>query len=453
MDDLELYKRANHYINEGLIRTSWPEEPQPRKRREWMEWFLPRLDHPQRVWEAIHVAGTSGKGSVAVMVAEILRAAGVRAGLHVSPYLQVSTEKLWVDGRYASAREYDDLVQWITPACEACRGPHVPLHGMASVGLCLEHFRRQGVELGVMETGVGGRSDLTNVLRTRVAVITSVGLDHIKTLGPELADIAWHKAGIIKAGCRAVVLHGPGAVAARRQAAEVGAPLRVLEPGEYSGSADENGTQRLTFRGRRYSLDGVPLAMAGAFQAENAALAVAAIEELGEQAHAISEQHVRQGLANARMPGRVERLAAGPLNLCPVVLDGAHNPDKLAALLSVLPDLPHRRLHVVYGSLGHRTPDEALTRLAGAATTLVLSQPNVYAKSPRPVAEIAAAVAGHGGAEVIQQPDPLAAVEQALDHAGPDDLVVVTGSLYLCGEIRGRWYPEQQVLERRQSWF
>ena len=191
--------------------------------------------------------------------------------------------------------------------------------------------------------------------------------------------------------------------------------------------------------------------MAGAFQAENAALAVAAIEEL--QDDSISEQHVREGLAQARMPGRVERVPAGPLNRCPVILDGAHNPDKLAAMLSVLPDLPHERLHVVYGSLGHRTPDEALARLARSASTLVLAEPNVYAKAPRPVAEIAGTVAGHGEAEVIQQPDPLAAVEQALDRAAPNDLVVVTGSLYLCGEIRGRWFPEQQVLERRQSWF
>ena len=453
MDDFERYTRANHYLNEGLIRTSWPEEPNPRKRREWMEWFLPKLGHPQRAWEAIHVAGTSGKGSVALMVAEILRAAGVRAGLHVSPYLQVSTEKLWVDGRYASAREFDDLVQWIRPACEDSRGVHVPLHGMASVGVCLEHFRRQEVELGVMETGVGGRSDLTNVMCTRVAVITSVGLDHVKTLGPELTDIAWHKAGIIKAGCRAVALQGPGADAARRQAAEVGATLRVLEPGEFSGSVGEGGAQRLTFRGRRFRLEDTPLAMAGDFQAENAALAVAAIEELGQGFGRISQQHVHQGLANARMPGRVERLPAGPLNVCPVVLDGAHNPDKLTAMLSVLPDLPYRRLHVVYGSLGHRTPDETLGRLAREANTLVLAEPNVYAKSSRPVAEIADAVAGKGAAKILLQPDPLAAIEQALDRAAPDDLVVVTGSLYLCGEIRGRWYPEQQVLERRQSWF
>lgn len=453
MTDHELYTAANRYLNEGLIRTSWPEESRPRKRREWMEWWLPRLDHPEQAWEAVHVAGTSGKGSVAVMVAEILRAAGIRTGLHVSPYLQVSTEKLWVDGRYASAREFHELVEWIRPACEACRGPHVPLHGMASVGVCLEHFRRRRVELGVMETGVGGRSDLTNVMRTRVAAITSIGLDHVKTLGPTLDDIAWHKAGIIKAGCRAVVLHGAGVDAARRQAAEVGAPLRVVERGDYSGRADERGVLRLTFRGRRFTLEDVPLAMAGAFQAENAAVAVAAIEELGEDAERIDEAHVRRGLGAARMPGRVELLAPGPRNGCPVVLDGAHNPDKLAAMLSVLPRLPHRRLHVVYGSLGHRQPDEALGRLARAAATLVLAEPRVYAKAPRPVAEIAEAVAGRGAAEVVLQPDPLAAVAEALDRAEPEDLVVVTGSLYLCGEIRGRWYPEEQVLRRRASWF
>ena len=451
--EYELYSRANHYLDQGLIRRSWPDEPNPRVRREWMEWFLPRLSFPQRAWEAIHVAGTSGKGSVAVMVAEILRAAGVRTGLHVSPYLQVSTEKLWVDGHYASAQQFHELVEWIRPFCEACRGPHVPLHGMASVGVCLEHFRRRQVELGVMETGVGGRSDLTNVMQTRVAVISSVGLDHVKTLGPTLEQIAWHKAGIIKAGCRAVVLRGAGEAAARRQASDVGAPLRVVRPGDdFEGSTGAGGEQLLTFRGRRFQLEAVPLAMPGRFQAENAALAVAAVEELDPDTDRISADAVRRGLARARLPGRLERIPVGQRSVCPVILDGAHNPDKLAAMLSVLPGLTHERLHVVYGSLGHRTPDEALARMAAEATTLVLTQPRVYAKAPRLVEEMRPVVQG-GGAEVLLEPEPLAAIELALARAAPADLVVVTGSLYLCGEVRERWYPAEQVVEHRASWY
>jgi hypothetical protein len=243
LNDRELwarYQAANHYINEGLIRLR-PDEPsdaasvaKQRTRREWMLSFLPRLGDPQRAFEAIHVAGTSGKGSVCAMVAEILRAGGVRAGLHISPYLQVATEKLWVDGLLATVEQYEALIEWLRPHAEACRGPDVPMHGMGSVAIFLEHFRREAVQLGVVEVGVGGGSDLTNVLETRVAAITNVGPDHLKTLGPTLEDVARHKAGIITPGCRAVV-HATGdddraLIAARRRAESVGAPLRVVRP-------------------------------------------------------------------------------------------------------------------------------------------------------------------------------------------------------------------------------
>lgn len=454
-DQQQLYEQANHYLNEGLIRRQWPEEPSPRKRREWMEWWLPQLGQPQQGWDAIHVAGTSGKGSVASIIAEVLRASGVRAGLHVSPYLQSATEKLWVDGRYASAEQYADLVRWIRPACEAARGPHTPLHGMASVGVCLEHFRREAVQLGVVEAGVGGRSDLTNVLNTQVAVITSLGLDHVKTLGPTLEQIAWHKAGVIKAGCRAVVLDScPEAVAAaQQQADDVGAPMRVLSRRDFRGEAGPDGAVRLWFRGERLSIEGAPLAMPGLFQAENAALALAAVEELGQRGHPVTEEAARLGLSRARIPGRLELVPPGARNHCPVLLDGAHNPDKLGAMLSVLPALGHRRLHVVYGSLGHRTPDQALRRLASQAATFVAAEPRVYGKAPRPVDDVLTAVADHAAGEVLAEAAPMAALQAALDRAHAEDLVLVTGSLYLCGEARGRWYPEPEVVARGQSWW
>jgi dihydrofolate synthase/folylpolyglutamate synthase len=447
------YQRACTYINEGLIRTETPQEPNPRTRRQWMEWFLPGLDRPQRSFEAIHIAGTSGKGSVAMMIAEILDAAGIRAGLHISPYLQVATEKLWVDGSYASAAEFVSLVDWIRPAAEACRGPHTPLHGMASVGIFLEHFRRCGVQLGVVEAGVGGRSDLTNVLNTRVAVITAVGLDHVKTLGPTLESIAWHKAGIIKPGCRAVVLAGPAVPAAQSEARGAGAPLRVIEPRDFSGTTDPSGRVLLDFRGERLSLRQAPLAMPGRFQAENAALAVAAVEELGAPyEERVTEQAVRAGLERARLPGRLEVVPRSERNPCQVLLDGAHNPDKLVAMIATLRGLSYRRLHLVYGSLGSRTPDRELRQLASLAATFVVSEPRVYQKSPRPAEEVARAIAGE--CQVIHlEPSPPDAIARALERADPDDLVVVTGSLYLCGEVRGRWYPADEVLVRRSSWF
>jgi len=450
-ENVALYERASHYLNEGLIRTVSPEAPNPRTRREWMEWLLPRLDHPEAAFEAVHVAGTSGKGSVATMIAEILHAAGIATGLHVSPYLQVQTEKLWADGAYASAREFADLVDWIRPVAEACRGPHVPLHGMAAVAVALEFFRRKRVALGVMETGVGGRSDLTNVMKTRVAVITSIGLDHLKTLGPDLDSIAWHKAGIIKPGCRAVALEGPGNAAARAQAEATGALLRIVSRDSFACDLDPAGSPHLSFRGHRFRLERAPLGMLGAFQAENAAMAVAAVDEAdGERA--VSEEAVRTGLARARLPGRIELIPPSAKNRCPVLLDGAHNPDKLGALLQGIAALSCDRLHVVYGAIGSRNPDREICDLASRAATFVATEPRVYQKTPRPAHEVAEVVAGRAD-NVAMEPDPLRALDLALDACAPDDLLLVTGSLYLCGEIRARWYPMRQVLAQRTSWF
>lgn len=453
----QLYREANRYLDEGLIRTEVPEEgTNPRTRRQWMEAWLPELGQPQKAYGAVHVAGTSGKGSVCTMVAEILRAAGVRTGLHVSPYLQVSTEKLWVDGRYASAEELAELVAWIRPHCEAIRGPWTPLHGMASVAVCLEHFRGRGVELAVMETGVGGRSDLTNVMQTRVALVTGVGWDHVKTLGPTLEDIAEHKAGIIKTGCRAVVFDGgksPARAAAERQAAAVGAPLRVVRPGQWRGELSPDGTVHLSFSGRYLRLHRVPLGLAGAFQAQNAALALCAVEELYPDGGPVDAEAARRGLSQARIPGRLERIPAARSGACPVLLDGAHNPDKLAAMLGAVDGLlpAGARLHVVYGGLASRAPDAALCRLARRAQTFVVTEPRVYQKKARPTAEIAA-VARDAAGSTVEQPDPARAVALALDAAGPGDLVLVTGSLYLCGEVRGLWYPPEQVVAEGTSW-
>lgn len=451
MDSWKLYHRACRYLNEGLIRTKDPPVDPARTRREWMESFLPDLGHPERAFEAVHVAGTSGKGSVATMIAEVLCAAGIPTGLHVSPYLQVATEKLWADGRYASADELAALVDWIRPLCEARRRPEVPLHGMASVGVALEMLRRSGARVGVFEAGVGGRNDLTNVLRTRVAVITALGLDHVKTLGPDLRSIAWHKAGIIRRGCRAVVLEGPEIVeAATEQGRRVGAELRVLSRQCFSSRVDEDGRTRITYRGPRLALDDAPLAMRGPFQGENAALALAALEALELP---IEEQALRDGLGRARLPGRLELLPASEHSPCPVLLDGAHNPDKLRAMMSGLGPLRSGgALHVVYGALGSRAPDAELARLAALAETFTVTEPAVYQKSPRPAAEILAVVR-RAGAGATAHSRAEAALDAALAGARPRDLVLVTGSLYLCGELRERWFPAREVVARRTSWW
>lgn len=454
----ERYLRANSYLNEGLIRQQHRPEAPPRTRRDWMLELLPELGHPQLAYPAIHVAGTSGKGSVCAMIAEILAQSGLRTGLHVSPYLQVATEKLCVSGRYASAEELEELVAWFRPFAQDHRGEHVPLHGLASVAICLEHFRRRRADVVVMEAGVGGRHDITSVVDTRVAVITNVGLDHLQTLGPTLDHIAWHKAGILRPNVPAVVYGGAHRAllqAARREAQAANADLHVVEPARVVVRTDTDGTTRLSFRGKRLRVEDAPLRMRGGFQAINAALALAACEAFDPAGRWISSEHAAAGLALARLPGRQEWLwpeAPSAGARCAVLLDGAHNPDKMSALADNLPTGRFARLHLVHGRLQQKCCLEALHSWRDRFSTVIATEAKVYGKPVQAAADVAVECERLRPERVIVEPDARQAIETALAHAGASDLVVVTGSLYLAGEVRSRWYPDAEVVHGRTSW-
>jgi dihydrofolate synthase/folylpolyglutamate synthase len=333
---------------------------------------------------------------------------------------------------------------------------------LASVAVCLEHFRRQAVEVGVVEVGVGGRDDLTNVLSTAIAVVTNVGLDHQRTLGESLDQIAEHKAGIIHPGCRAVIYAqstaDPLYQAADRRAKELGASLRVVGP-EHVSIRTDRGRCRVTFRGRHLALQDAQVAMPGVFQGLNAALALAACEELDPSGDSIGPAHARQGLRTARLPARLEVITPDTTLVsaslpCRVVLDGAHNADKLVALTQHLVesnDRP-RRLHLIYGALDSKTHQQVGARLARLVSSVTVTEPRVYAKQARPAAEAAKMfeTAFDGPIEVC--PDPTIAVDHTLQRARPDDWVVVTGSLYLAGNLRNEWFPDRDVVAQQTSW-
>ena len=443
MTPFEVYRRAQHYIDQGLIRRGPTFPPSRRTRRQWMTWWLPQLGNPQLAYPAIHVAGSSGKGSVCAMVAELMRCSTCRVGLHISPFVQVATEKLWLDGRLASANEFDALVAWLKPFAEAIRADDVPLHGMASVALCLEYFRRQAANVVVMETGVGGKNDLTTVVKTEVAVLTNVGLDHIKTLGPTIEDIAEHKVGIIQPGCT-VILHdvdGPLIEAAHRRAHQIGATLKPVPRNCYTATPGPDGHALFSYDSRSLKISDVRLAMGGQVQADNAALSIAAYEAYCTR-HALEiadATKVTQALTRARLPARIEKMPGGR-----VVIDGGHNPDKIKALLETLGE----KTHLVFGALQSKSPIRLLEKLAPHVSALTLTEPAVYAKAAQPV-ETLHPIVPHAH---IRR-NPLDAVEHAVACASADTSIVVTGSLYLAGQIRHRWYPDDAVVAQRSSWF
>jgi dihydrofolate synthase/folylpolyglutamate synthase len=412
-----------------------------RTRLDRLASFLDFLGDPHRRYPVVHVTGTSGKGSTSVAIASILGAAGKRVGLYTSPYLQVATEKLQIGGRLIDPILFADLTDDLLAKAAAWRNGPLS-YAEFWLALAASAFAQSDVDYVVIEVGAGGRLDATNVVRPAVSVITSVGLDHTETLGPTIADIAWQKAGIIKPGAP-VVTAVPEA-----EAAQTGSPLVRLLPDRDAAVVNES-LESVHWRDRRGR--DFPTGMPGRFQAINSALAVAAVEQLPDVV--VSDDLIAAGLSMARLPGRFEVVQREPL----VVLDGAHNPDKIAAFVRELPLLhgvePGGKLMAVVGSLAAKNHEAIIAALANDVDALMLTSPQVLAKPSAHASALAEEARRSGFAGLIEiEPDPRRAFDRALDLAGPRDAVLVTGSLYLLGNLRGRWFPDDEIVVQRSPW-
>lgn len=419
--------------------------------------FLDLLGNPHLGYPIVHVGGTSGKGSTSTAIAAILHAAGHRTGLHTSPYLQTPLEKLQIDGQLVEPEHYVAIVGTILDAHArwVAAGEEPITYGEAWSALTALFFRTSDVDVAVLEVGAGGRFDLTNINDTIMSVITSVGIDHTNTLGETIPEIAWHKAGIIKPGRPAVTaVTDPAALDIIRDEASLqGSDLHVIDPvagigNVHTGPEGTSWTDRVTGGSWRMSLP-------GSFQAWNGATAIAAMETLRNLGWLVSDDAIARGLTAARIPGRAELMPAS----IPVLLDGAHNPQKVAALVADVPNLlpvvgDGQRIAVI-GSLEAKQSREIVASLLPVMDVLVATTPRVLAKDARDAAAMAniARDAGFSG-PVWLEPEPLTAIETALRVAAgtAGSAVLVTGSLYLVGNIRERWYGEEAIVLARSPW-
>jgi dihydrofolate synthase / folylpolyglutamate synthase len=402
--------------------------------------LLVRFGNPQRRYPTVHVTGTSGKGSTAAGIAAILTAAGYRVGLRTSPYLQVATEKLQIGSSLIDGPSFEQLAHrvlaeaFLLPGLDD-PGQHLSYAELWTV-MSFLWFAEREVDIAIIEVGAGGRFDTSNVIEPVISVITSVGLDHVISLGPTVTDIAWHKAGIIKRGSIAVVGDvSPDALAViEAEARLVDAPLRRL-------SAQDLGPDR-------------PLGMVGDFQQTNARIAVRVAQELTCCGFAVPQSAIESGLAEARLPGRLERMSgAGSLEIW---LDGAHNEDKIAALAgeSHLFSAENQLPVLVIGLLGAKDAAAIAAQAATIASAIVVTEPNVVGKQSRSASELAQVVKSSGfRGPITVEPDAAVAVQQAEQFArGQHSNVVVTGSMYLVGQARRRWFPDRDVVLQRTSW-
>lgn len=390
--------------------------------------LLRRLGDPQRELKFVHVAGTNGKGSVCACLASVLEAAGYRVGLNTSPHLERFSERIRVNGEEISGEALGAVMDRVRLAAEAM--PEHPTEFELITAAALLHFLEERCEIVVLETGLGGALDASNVISTpEAAVLTAMGLDHAAILGPTLRDIAAAKAGIIKPG-GAVVSRGgcPEADEVfRRTCRERGAALRELP---------RVTVRRLGPEGTVFDFapwEGLEVSLAGRYQAENAALALMALEVLRERGWAVPEEAVRRGLAAVRWPGRLELLGRRPLFL----LDGAHNAHGMRAAAESLRALfPGRRWTVLLGILADKDAGDMLDLLSPLAERAFVLRPD----SPRALApEALCALLAERGVEARPCASVTEGIAAALEAAGEEGAVCALGSLYLCGEVRAAY--------------
>ena len=422
-----------------------------------MERLLRELGDPHLRLPAVHIAGTKGKGSTAVMIESFLRAAGYRTGLYTSPHLQHVEERFVLDGVPCAEIELADAVRQIEPVVRQLDqqaesdGETGPTYFEITTAIAMWLFAQAEVDVAVLEVGLGGRLDSTNVCRPLVSIITSISFDHTKQLGNTLASIAREKAGIIKPDVP--VISGAGSNEAnqviRVAAKENGSPLRELNI-DFGISQDDNTNSRGPTAREEFSyweypngkthrkLDGLTLAMLGNHQRQNAALAIAAVVELRKHDINVSPENIRTGLAQAACPARIELVQSDP----PIILDAAHNVASCHALVEAIGQ--HFCAWTDRTLIVSTTKDKDATGMLQVLlphfgrVIFTQYQSNPRAADPEDLRRIANAII-----TTYDQPpqlecigDPAAALAMFRNDATDPSLLCIAGSFFLAGEMR-----------------
>jgi dihydrofolate synthase/folylpolyglutamate synthase len=400
--------------------------------------LLQVLGDPHHDLRVIHIGGTNGKGSVSAMMASVLQEDGYRIGLYTSPHLVSFTERIQINGTEIAWDEVVRLTDLLRGRVEAEGIPQQFTFFDFTTALALHYFAHQEVDVSILEVGLGGRLDSTNVVRPLITVITNVERDHYQILGERIEDIAREKAGIVKQGIPLIsgasqpeVINILEDVCSKHEA-----PMR-LKGRDFRG---EQLTGRpLDFHGCRWHLKGIQLGITGSFQIENATVAVGALEALGERGYGVEKESIYRGLATVRWPGRLELVQKSPQ----ILLDGAHNHAAARSLRKALQeDFDYRHLYMIMGIMEDKEVSAILSELAPLTNTLIASSPhNPRAMSAPQIAEIAQ--------NYCNEVKVIADIGEGVDYvkkvAQKDDCVVVTGSLFTVGEARNHLLNRGQV--------
>ncbi len=413
-----------------------------------MRSFLERVDRPDKSLKYVHVAGTNGKGSVSVTILTLLSRAGYRVGLYTSPHLSSVRERFRVNDSYIGEEEFARIATRIRKVL----GKDMITYFEFTTALALLWFAESDLDLVIMETGLGGRLDATNVITPLVSIITNVSMDHEAYLGNDLQSVAFEKAGIIKTGVP--VISGTNDDVSREvvkhKCIEERAPF--YQAGESFSVVKEEGRDwswhglDTAFHGAQYPH--LRCAMKGNYQQTNGSLALAAVEMLRDHDFSVSENDIKNGMQAVRWPGRLEHLVLQRMTRCQVtdgdeaegnlvhyLIDGAHNPAGVESLVETLKtEYEYERLIVVWGAMEDKDLSRTVPIIADLAAAIILTKPDgERSAEPEQLYRYLKNGAQKKVERIANVQDALAVAEE---QAGPEDLIVVAGSLYLIGEVR-----------------
>ena len=403
-----------------------------------VERILEAIGNPQREIQAIHIGGTNGKGSTAAMMASILQEEGYRVGLYTSPHLIRFTERIKVNGKEIEKEEVAELAGWMRERIKASNITPPFTFFDFTTAMALLYFKQALVDLAILEVGLGGRLDSTNVVDPLLSIITNISKDHEEHLGRSILKIAGEKAGIIKKG-RPLITS-----ATQPQVLQLFSKIcrekgslyfRVGKEFRYVSIGDGN----FNYEGLHRKLWDIQLNLMGFHQIINATAALGATEVLEELGYPVSINAMVEGLKEVEWPGRLERVSSSPQ----VILDGAHNPAGALVLKESLEkEFKYHHLILLIGVMKDKDIKSILHLLAPLADQIILSRPhNERAASPALLKE----VLGQNGKKAIVIEDIKEAIERGFSMAGEEDLLCITGSLYTVGEARAYFYPRGET--------
>jgi dihydrofolate synthase/folylpolyglutamate synthase len=401
-----------------------------------MRTLLRKLGNPQDQFRSVHIAGTKGKGSTCAMIAAMLEGNGYKVGLYTSPHLVDIRERIQINGEMIPQEQFARLVKMVEPMTTRARP--TPTYFDVITAVAFKYFTEQKVDIAVIETGLGGRLDSTNVIKPEVTAITNISKDHMAQLGNTLEKIAEEKAGIFKHGIPAVTVMQPPEVEAvlKRVAEKVGAPLDIAGKSiefsyrfESSRMLGPHNRVCLTTPNSKFEHLAVPLL--GEHQALNCGLALSVIDRLKTRGLALNDARSMEGLAKTKIPGRMELVSQNPR----VLVDGAHNAASIDAMMRAIGQhIPYDSMVVIFGCCGDKDVAGMLERITSGADKVIFTNVNnVRTADPE---ELAARYVEQYGKMAQVAPNLAGALEIANRAVTKEDLICITGSFYLVGEAK-----------------